>query len=337
MKIDSEKLSIVDVTADNASDWSKVFLKSMTSFRWMNRYIKSLNISELDVKISLEQDLVKNKDELFVMAYYDNLPVGIIRASEYWLAEAHLIPSHYPLILPRFQRKGIGEILVKEIIKRTKLKSDKEIWTETWTKDKRELHIYELFYEKIGFNLISNRSEMSCLLANYKNNDAIKTPDVKITIENNLTNEFVIALSDSYSDSIDELHKIEKIGNKKICSKYIKKLSQTFQKMGYNLQYHIVTFSEKPCAALLTATSSSKGIIMEIGVIPEYRKKNIGKMLLSRYLTDLKKEKVPEVVLAVDLNNNPAINLYLKLGFKHNWFGKMFLLKLNKNKKQKLR
>jgi ribosomal protein S18 acetylase RimI-like enzyme len=323
---------MVNATTDNALDWSKVFLKGMSSFRWMNRYLKSLNISELDVKISLEQDIAKNKDEIFIIAYYNNAPMGIIRASEYWLTKAHIIPSHYPLVLPKVQRKGIGELLVKEIIKQTQIKGDNAIWAETWSRDKRELQIYQSFYEKINFNLQSNRSEMSILLENYNQSNASKSK-FEIISKSKITNDFVLTLSKSYSKSLDKLHVLEELGKKKICRDYLEKISRTFHKLGFILNYQVVKIENKLCAALMTATSSSRGIIMEVGVVPSYRKMGIGKRLVTGYLDYLKNQEIPEAVLAVDLNNTPAIDLYQKFGFEHNWFGKMFLMKITADSK----
>lgn len=56
--------------------------------------------------------------------------------------------------------------------------------------------------------------------------------------------------------------------------------------------------------------------ILSIAVLPEYRGRGIGSELL-RYLIDLVKiKRIPAIILEVKKNNNVAINVYRKFGFK---------------------
>ena len=76
----------------------------------------------------------------------------------------------------------------------------------------------------------------------------------------------------------------------------------------------------------MTATSRKKGMILEIGVIPKYRKLKIAQNLITNYIIQMKNQGIKEIVLGVDHENVPAINLYEKLGFKKTWFGVLMLL-----------
>jgi len=56
--------------------------------------------------------------------------------------------------------------------------------------------------------------------------------------------------------------------------------------------------------------------ILSIAVLPEYRGQGIGSELL-KYLIDLvKMKKISSIILEVKKNNNIAINVYKKFGFK---------------------
>ncbi|NHK30565.1 MAG: GNAT family N-acetyltransferase, partial [Asgard group archaeon] len=230
MKIDPDKIIIRGLNSESALDWTRVFLKGISSFRWMNRYIKSQDISEVDVKISIEQDLNnRTKNEQILIAYYENVPIGIIRAAEYWVSNSFIIPSHFPLVIPRFQRKGIGKLLVSKIIDEALTKNYKEIWAETWSKDNRELSIYQSFFEKIGFKTKSERSEMSCSLKEYEFEKNQKISSLEIETDNKITDSIVKAICKSYSNSKDKLHRIEQLGKFSVCKIFLNKIKTTFE------------------------------------------------------------------------------------------------------------
>lgn len=58
-----------------------------------------------------------------------------------------------------------------------------------------------------------------------------------------------------------------------------------------------------------------KGHIVSVAVLPEYRRAGIGKALVTEALRALSKHNAEECFLEVRMTNEPAINLYKKLGF----------------------
>lgn len=58
------------------------------------------------------------------------------------------------------------------------------------------------------------------------------------------------------------------------------------------------------------------GHIITIAVDPSYRRRGIGEKLMKEALSALRKLGCSSVYLEVRVSNNPAINLYKKLGFK---------------------
>lgn len=60
-----------------------------------------------------------------------------------------------------------------------------------------------------------------------------------------------------------------------------------------------------------------RGHVISIAVLPEYRRRGIGKALMIEGMRRMKElYKAEEVILEVRVSNTPAIELYRKLGFK---------------------
>jgi ribosomal-protein-alanine N-acetyltransferase len=59
-----------------------------------------------------------------------------------------------------------------------------------------------------------------------------------------------------------------------------------------------------------------KGHVVSIAVLEPFRKRGIGKSLMEKSMNSMKEDfKAEEVYLEVRISNEPAINLYKKLGF----------------------
>ncbi|MEM1658639.1 MAG: ribosomal protein S18-alanine N-acetyltransferase [Candidatus Jordarchaeales archaeon] len=58
-----------------------------------------------------------------------------------------------------------------------------------------------------------------------------------------------------------------------------------------------------------------KGHVVSIAVMPDYRRRGIGRMLLERGLQAMRKYGAEEAVLEVRVSNEPAISLYKRIGF----------------------
>ncbi len=320
-------LRIVPLANDSIEDWSRVFLKGMKSFRWMLRYLRDLNITEVDVEHSIKEDLAHKKEsEQFLIAYLDNIPVGIIRLDEYWIVNSIKVLSHFPLVLPRFQGRNIGRALVLEGVKNAFRKGFDSVWSECWSKDNREIKVYNSFYEKCGFISKSNRYEMSCLIQKMDFDNIVINDTITINTSHEITNDLILSISKAYAKSEDRLHSIEKLGDKENAKIFLNRTKRIFEELGYSLESFIAYDNNNPCAGLLTATTNKSGIILEIGVIPEFRKMKLAQTLIIKYLKKLQKKDISEVILGVDESNLPAIDLYEKLGFRITWKGNVMLL-----------
>lgn len=76
-------------------------------------------------------------------------------------------------------------------------------------------------------------------------------------------------------------------------------------------------FGDEPVGYCWTFIDKKKGIgkVHMIGIKPGYRKKHLGKLLLTRGLSYLTKKVMHTAVLTVDSDNEPAKNLYNSVGF----------------------
>jgi len=59
-----------------------------------------------------------------------------------------------------------------------------------------------------------------------------------------------------------------------------------------------------------------KGHVVSIAVMPKHRRKGIGCMLMKEAMKNMEKYNAKECFLEVRVSNQPAINLYKKLGFQ---------------------
>jgi ribosomal protein S18 acetylase RimI-like enzyme len=63
-------------------------------------------------------------------------------------------------------------------------------------------------------------------------------------------------------------------------------------------------------------TGATHGFIYDIFVAEEYRGKGIGKILIEKAETYCREKGYPRILLMVSAENQPAIRLYTKTGFK---------------------
>ena len=59
-----------------------------------------------------------------------------------------------------------------------------------------------------------------------------------------------------------------------------------------------------------------RGELVYLGVVPEARGRGIGRALLAQAMRDTAEMGLPQMGLAVDVANQPAVRLYEEAGFK---------------------
>jgi len=329
-------ITIYPASEEQAYQWADIFLESLRKCKWMSNYLKLRNITRFDVALSLLEDITnkkknKKKGEQFFIANFHDEPAGIIRIYDYWTPGAIKILSHFPLVKPKFQRKGIGRALVKHCIEWAYKNNYKEIWVESWSKDQKEIDTYESFFEILGFVSKSDRLEMNCQLAKKNFNSSSLENDLIFEEVQGISEEIIEVISTAYAVSNDKLHIIENLGNPEMTRRFLMKVEDSFIEAGFTVESSIIRKNGKLCAGMVSGIRGKRGMIMEVGVNPEFRGQKIGQRFIGNYLKQMKSQGVEEVVLGVDKDNTPAVKLYQKLGFKKTWLGSIMLFE-NKDK-----
>lgn len=334
MTQEKSDITIYTATEEHAYLWADIFLDSLPKCKWMSNYLKSRKIARFDVAISFLEDITnpkkKSGEQLFIANYHGE-PVGIIRIYDYWTPGAIKILSHFPLVLPKYQRKGIGKALVKHCIDWAYKNKYKEIWVESWSKDKTEIATYENFFEKLGFVNKSDRLEMKCQLSKLQLTETSLEDEFILEKVQGISDEIIEVISKSYAVSKDKLHKIENLGNPKIAKKFLRRVQTSFSEAKYTVESTVIKKNNELYAGMVSGIQDKKGMIMEVGVNPEFRGQKIGQRFIANYLQQMKAQGIEEIVLGVDKDNIPAVKLYQKLDFKKSWYGSILLFE-NKDK-----
>ncbi len=78
----------------------------------------------------------------------------------------------------------------------------------------------------------------------------------------------------------------------------------------------VVKCGEKFCGFAWTALHDGKYYVSEVGVVPEFQGKGIGRALVLSVLSNFKSAGIKEAYLGVSASNLPAAPLYKSIGFE---------------------
>jgi len=80
---------------------------------------------------------------------------------------------------------------------------------------------------------------------------------------------------------------------------------------------YIAFMGDKPVGYIISCIEGfSRGHVISVGVLGEYRRRGIGNELMSRSICSMVNDGADYVILEVRVSNTPAITLYRKLGFE---------------------
>lgn len=101
----------------------------------------------------------------------------------------------------------------------------------------------------------------------------------------------------------------------------------TLPKAELQIAYHI----ETPCGFTISRAVADEMELLMIAVTPAYQNHGIGRLLLSSLLKSAELGKISKIFLEVR-SNNPAQNLYQKMGFEKSGIRKSYYTGLDKKK-----
>ena len=93
----------------------------------------------------------------------------------------------------------------------------------------------------------------------------------------------------------------------------LKHINQTRTK---GIKGFIIEVNSKTSGFIIARQNKERSEIITIDILPEFREKGYGEKLLNFMEQFLIKNMVKYIFLEVAVNNEPAINLYTKLGYK---------------------
>jgi len=136
----------------------------------------------------------------------------------------------------------------------------------------------------------------------------------------------LISISDSDAELIEEIYfytrneEFAAIGWNDEQLKPFLKMQCDFQKKSYQMQYPNAEYSmilheDKKVGRLIVDRSESEISLVDIAILPEFRKLGIGSQLIGNLIIEAQKSN-KIVGLNVEKNNQKAFSLYKKLGFE---------------------
>lgn len=96
-----------------------------------------------------------------------------------------------------------------------------------------------------------------------------------------------------------------------------------YQQLFPNTCFNLILLAGNPIGRLYTAHASDALILVEITILPQYRRQGIGSSLICNLLDDAARLRIP-VQLKVR-KDSPAHTLYRRLGFKETSEGDLFI------------
>lgn len=111
----------------------------------------------------------------------------------------------------------------------------------------------------------------------------------------------------------EDLKEVDKVEKASFSKPFTYQMFSLFLK-NYPEGFIVAEDKGKIVGYIIYSVSDDKGMIVSIGVLPDYRRRGTGQMLLE-YVLNLLRRKVRSIELQVSLSNSAAIRLYQKNGF----------------------
>lgn len=127
--------------------------------------------------------------------------------------------------------------------------------------------------------------------------------------KNNMKNK---KISCCLEENIDVICEIDKTSS---CYNWTKKMFLE-ELVNKNSCFKVLFLDDKIVGYIIYHTIFDESEILNIVINRDFKKQKLGTYLLEQTVNDILKRKIKTIFLEVGENNIPAINLYLKFGFK---------------------
>jgi ribosomal protein S18 acetylase RimI-like enzyme len=304
----------------NIHKFDKVDIDKLVSLAFDSRYgiiLGSRNINPEKYKQVLENYKKQNDDHVVILAtnHETERIIGWMHIYTGFPA-IYFIGAWHPIV----ERNRNEAIIVSELLTHgIRFTKDSGIHTlevhfNEMSEERDSLYeIYADWYKSQGFSRLTEEAYMESNLSNFKSITMETQPEFKFVKLSEIPNE---SLHNPFFESF-------------LTSKDILFLSQTREQQEIAFKFWFdrnEPFCEQASYAILkddevvgfsaVRPKKNSGDIGPIGIIPEYRGRGLGKLLLTISLNGIIEEGIKIASLEVSLENSSAINLYKSFGFK---------------------
>jgi ribosomal protein S18 acetylase RimI-like enzyme len=251
----------------------------------------------------------------YVLARENKILVGLARL--YVLSESMVyLDSWHPLILPGADHDELFRHLVKECISHTRAidRSRLEVFLMNLTDDIRSTYDrYRPLYESAGMRRGNEWSQMICDLTTSE----LIEPDLPVgfslrPIVEVSNDEIWPCYNETFLSSSDRRYLDQTEAQRRENFDDFFSRSKPIEEDASLLLY----FGERIVGFHKIDIISEGGFVNGVGIHPEFRRRGLGRLLMTASLVRAARNKMMNVILEVDIENHRAIALYEHLGFK---------------------
>ena len=174
-------------------------------------------------------------------------------------------------------------------------------------------HNYANWYNSRGFLKITEEAYMELKLENFKSITMETQPEYKFVNLSEISNEKLrIPFFESFLNSKDMLFLNQTREQQEIAFKYWLNRNEPLCEQSS----FVVMRDDEVIGFSAVRPRKGSGEIGPIGIVPEYRRRGLGRLLLTITLNGMMAEGIKTAYLEVSLENTHALKLYKSFGFK---------------------
>ncbi|MFX1401948.1 MAG: GNAT family N-acetyltransferase [Promethearchaeota archaeon] len=242
-----------------------------------------------------------------------------------------IVGEWQPIVLPNIHEDKIAQKLIEKCIESAEendISRFEICFPIENEKDKDRYQEYVKWYEASGFHKVMEEVSMSIELATIKFESISFSENIRInTIEYVDIDELIKVSQEVFENSQDIMYlDLNNELKNTVATEWFNKEKAMIKDSSI-----VLLENEKIIGFLILRSIKNDVQISPFGLLPDYRKKGLGKKLLLYCLEKAKQKGYKYVNLDVALENVPAYKLYSKVGFKRNF--STIILALNYNQK----
>lgn len=277
------------------------------------------NVKNAEVEINSHLKKIFSRPERYLMIIAKDENTSILLGQllvELDFGDIGLIRTWQPIVHPNTNRNEVATALIeksKDILK-SYTRSKMEIWMELANDHAKSMSsTYIGWYERCGFQLTSTEYNMEASYAELCAIPYSLPEQIDIATMNSVPIEVLRdAVFDAFKDSKDQWVKNH-------TEEEIRSIIQSWMKVEEALHPEAsIVFMKNQNIIGFNGMQIQKDSVEvgPLGVVPYHRGKGLGLKLLLESIKRFQVEEIKKVILSVSTKNQPAINIYSKLGFQ---------------------